>query len=105
MSKSPASAAIGKYDTSGASERTRRSDTAEERADDIADAQRDQLGVWIVTPAAHAVGDNRRHERLDRSEHRDRERRRQQLADHLQAQLERRMSRIGDLPRQHRQRR
>ena len=48
---------------------------AEERRDDVADALRDQLGVGVVPRAGHAVGDDRAEQRLDRAEHRDRERR------------------------------
>ena len=51
----------------------------------LRDAERDQLGVRIVLGAGHAVGDDRGQQRLDRAEHRDRERRRQQLADHLRS--------------------
>ena len=65
----------------GARDRAGRRDAAEERGDDVADAQREQLGVRIVPRARHAVGDHRREQRLDRAEHRDRERRGEQLAE------------------------
>ena len=43
--------------------------------DDVGDALRDQLDVRVVAIAAHPIGDDRRHQRLDRAEHRDGERR------------------------------
>ena len=40
-------------------------DAAEERGDDVADAERQQLGVGVVLGAGHAVGDHGREQRLD----------------------------------------
>ena len=44
----------------GAGDRAGGGDAAEERRDEVADAEREQLGVGIVPRAGHAVGDHRR---------------------------------------------
>ena len=59
----------------------RRRQAAEHRRDDVGDALGDELDVRIVPIAAHAIGDDRRHQRLDRAEHRDGEGRREQRED------------------------
>ena len=60
----------------GARDGAGRRQPAEQRRGDVGDALRDQLDVRVVPVAAHPVGDHRRHQRLDRAEHRDREGRR-----------------------------
>ena len=54
--------------------------------DDVADAEADELRVRVVLGAGHAVGDDGREQRLDRAEHRDGERRREELAQQLQGE-------------------
>ena len=62
-------------------DRAGRGEAAEQRRDDVRDALPDQLLIGVVTRARHAVGDHGRQQRLDRAEHRDRERRTDQLDD------------------------
>ena len=56
---------------------------AEQRRRHVGDPLRHQLHVRIVPVAAHPVGDNRRHQRLERAEHRHRQRRTEQDADEI----------------------
>ena len=65
----------------GAGDRAGRREAAEQRRDDVGDALPDQLLIGVVARARHAVGDDGRQQRLDRAEHRDGERRPDQL-DH-----------------------
>ena len=66
----------------GARDRAGRGESAEQRRDDVRDALTDQLLIGVVPRARHAVRDHRRQQRLDRAEHRDRERRADQLDRH-----------------------
>ena len=50
----------------------------------LAIALRDELDVRVVAVAAHPVGDDRRHQRLDRAEHRDRQRRRKSTRNQIE---------------------
>ena len=56
------------------------SDAAEERAEEVADPQREQLRVRVVPGAGHRVRHDGREERLDGSKERDGDGRREQRA-------------------------
>ena len=60
---------------------------AEDRRHDVGDALRDELDVRVVPVAAHAIGDDGRHQRLDGAEHGDRQRRAQQRRNERDVEL------------------
>ena len=62
----------------GASNRASGGQPAEHRRHDVRHSLADQFHVRIVAVVAHAVGDHRRHQRLDRTQHRHGERRPEQ---------------------------
>ena len=63
-----------------------RREAAEQRRHNVRDALPDQFLVRVVARARHAVGDDRGQQRLDRAQHRDRERRTDQL-DHARRRI------------------
>ena len=66
-----------------ARDRAGRRQTADDRRHDVGDALREELHVGVVPVTAHPVGDDRRQQRLDGTQHRDRQRRRQQRQDQV----------------------
>ena len=62
---------------------------------DVGDALRDQLHVRAVPAADHAVGDDRREQRLDRAEQRDGERRRRRATQLRQRDVRQRRVRAA----------
>ena len=59
----------------GARDGSRRGQASKHRRNNVGHTLPDQLDVGIVMVIAHAVGNHRRHERLNRAQHRHRERR------------------------------